>query len=231
MVMPTSTRPPARGESRSGRRPVASWAGDHHQPGEPARQADPQAGRPQAAPGRRRVRGRRDPAGVAGDRRRRRHRDARRRPGVDRGRSRRAHGRGVRGAGGVVPGSAGPSSRRSRNARGRPGSRRSSVTPTRQLADLSVEPGSVFVALYEVGNPGNLGTIIRTADSFGVAGVVLIGPSADPYAPAAVKASMGSLFALPIVAWPTPTPCSTGPPPPGCRRSRRRRAARNLRRR
>jgi RNA methyltransferase, TrmH family len=71
---------------------------------------------------------------------------------------------------------------------------------THELTDLSVQPGSVFVALCEVGNPGNLGTIIRTADSFGVAGVILIGPSADPYAPAAVKASMGSLFALPIVS-------------------------------
>lgn len=67
------------------------------------------------------------------------------------------------------------------------------------LADLAVGPDSVFVALYQVANPGNLGTIIRTADSFGAAGAVLIGPSADPYAPSAVKASMGSLFALPVV--------------------------------
>jgi TrmH family RNA methyltransferase len=71
---------------------------------------------------------------------------------------------------------------------------------TCELQDLPVEPDTVIVALYEVANPGNLGTIIRTADSFGVSGVVLIGPSADPYAPAAVKASMGSLFALPIVS-------------------------------
>lgn len=68
-----------------------------------------------------------------------------------------------------------------------------------ELADLSVGSDSVFVALYQVANPGNLGTIIRTADSFGASGVVLVGPSADPYAPAAVKASMGSLFALPVV--------------------------------
>ena len=68
-----------------------------------------------------------------------------------------------------------------------------------QLVDLPVGTDSVFVALYQVANPGNLGTIIRTADSFGAAGALLIGPSADPYAPAAVKASMGSLFALPVV--------------------------------
>jgi RNA methyltransferase, TrmH family len=66
------------------------------------------------------------------------------------------------------------------------------------LASLVVTPGSVFVALHEVGNPGNLGTIIRTADAAGGAGVVLIGPAADPFDPAAVRASMGALFAVPV---------------------------------
>ncbi len=66
------------------------------------------------------------------------------------------------------------------------------------LASLQVPPGAVFVALHEVGNPGNLGTIIRTADAAGAAGVVLIGAAADPFDPAAVKASMGALFAVPV---------------------------------
>jgi RNA methyltransferase, TrmH family len=60
----------------------------------------------------------------------------------------------------------------------------------------------VLVALHEVGNPGNLGTIIRTADAAGAAGVVLIGDTTDPFAPAAVKASMGSLFAVPLAHTP-----------------------------
>jgi RNA methyltransferase, TrmH family len=72
---------------------------------------------------------------------------------------------------------------------------RSRTTPA---DNLPVRPDSVYVALYEIGNPGNLGTIIRTADATGVAGVILIGDSADPFAPTAVKASMGSLFAVPI---------------------------------
>src|SRR5260370_6486111 len=63
---------------------------------------------------------------------------------------------------------------------------------------LRVSPGAVFVALHEVGNPGNLGTIIRTADAAGGAGVVLIGAAADPFDPVAVKASMGALFAVPV---------------------------------
>jgi TrmH family RNA methyltransferase len=64
--------------------------------------------------------------------------------------------------------------------------------------DLPVRPDAVYVALYEIGNPGNLGTVIRTADAAGAAGVILIGDTADPFAPSAVKASMGSLFAVPV---------------------------------
>jgi RNA methyltransferase, TrmH family len=66
------------------------------------------------------------------------------------------------------------------------------------LADMPVRADSVFAVLHEVGNPGNLGTIIRTANAAGVSAVITIGPSADPYDPAAVKASMGALFAMPV---------------------------------
>jgi TrmH family RNA methyltransferase len=66
------------------------------------------------------------------------------------------------------------------------------------LATVAVTRESVFAALHEVGNPGNLGTIIRTANAAGAAGVILVGPSADPFDPAAVKASMGALFAVPV---------------------------------
>lgn len=55
-----------------------------------------------------------------------------------------------------------------------------------------------WIALYEVRDPGNLGTIIRTADAAGVDGVILIGTCCDPYSPEAVRASMGSLFATAI---------------------------------
>ncbi len=66
------------------------------------------------------------------------------------------------------------------------------------LGGLPVRPGSLFVALHEIGNPGNLGTIIRTAGAAGAAGVVLLGAAADPFDPAAVKASMGALFTVPV---------------------------------
>jgi RNA methyltransferase, TrmH family len=68
----------------------------------------------------------------------------------------------------------------------------------RSLADLRPGQDAVFAALHEVGNPGNLGTIVRTASAAGAAGVILIGASADPHDPAAVKASMGALFTVPV---------------------------------
>ncbi len=71
------------------------------------------------------------------------------------------------------------------------------------LGDLKVGDGSLFAALHSPGNPGNLGTIVRTASAVGAAGVILIGPSADPYDPAAVKSSMGALFTVPVVGVPS----------------------------
>lgn len=68
-----------------------------------------------------------------------------------------------------------------------------------RLGGIPVTPNTVVVGIEQAGNPGNLGTVIRTADAAGVAGLVLIGPSADPYSPTAVKASMGSIFAVPVV--------------------------------
>jgi TrmH family RNA methyltransferase len=67
-----------------------------------------------------------------------------------------------------------------------------------RVGDLPVPGGAVFVALHEPGNPGNVGTIIRTASAAGASAVILIGPSADPYDPVAVKASMGALFTVPV---------------------------------
>ena len=69
---------------------------------------------------------------------------------------------------------------------------------SRSLADLVVRPDAAFVALHDIGNPGNLGTIVRTVDATGCAGVILVGDTSDPFAPTAVKASMGSLFAVTV---------------------------------
>lgn len=63
---------------------------------------------------------------------------------------------------------------------------------------IPLGPEAVLVGLDRIGNPGNLGTIMRTADATGAAGVVLIGACADPYDPAAIKASMGAVFNVPV---------------------------------
>jgi TrmH family RNA methyltransferase len=61
------------------------------------------------------------------------------------------------------------------------------------------EPVAPAVYLHGVGDPGNVGTLIRTAHAL-VGGSVVLGPeTADPYSPKAVRASMGSLFAEPLV--------------------------------
>lgn len=54
--------------------------------------------------------------------------------------------------------------------------------------------------------PGNIGTLIRSADAFGAAGVIITGHAADPYDPKAVRASTGSLFAVPVVRQDSPRP-------------------------
>jgi TrmH family RNA methyltransferase len=65
-----------------------------------------------------------------------------------------------------------------------------------RLASLDELEGDPIVALEGVRDPGNLGTILRTADSTGAGGVVLLGESCDPFSVEAVRASMGSLFAM-----------------------------------
>jgi len=67
------------------------------------------------------------------------------------------------------------------------------------IAELPVHPSTVVIALEEAHDPGNVGSVIRTADAAGAGGVVLLGNCADAFAPQAVRASMGSVFSVPVV--------------------------------
>lgn len=67
------------------------------------------------------------------------------------------------------------------------------------LDDLRLAGADLVVVLDRLQDPGNLGTLIRTADAVGAAGVILIEPCADPFDPKVVRGSMGSLFHLPLV--------------------------------
>ena len=69
----------------------------------------------------------------------------------------------------------------------------------RQRWTEGVKPKGVWVALEDMRDPGNLGTIIRTADAAGAAGVILAGQSCDPWAGDCVRATMGSIFGMPLV--------------------------------
>jgi TrmH family RNA methyltransferase len=66
------------------------------------------------------------------------------------------------------------------------------------LADLKPDAATCWVALQAVRDPGNLGTIVRTADAAGCGGVILVGDCCDPYSVEAVRATMGSIFAVPL---------------------------------
>jgi TrmH family RNA methyltransferase len=63
---------------------------------------------------------------------------------------------------------------------------------------FSFRPGSFFLALDGVRDPGNLGTIIRTADWFGISGIVCSADTVDCYNPKTIQASMGSIFRVKI---------------------------------
>ncbi len=67
----------------------------------------------------------------------------------------------------------------------------------------SVPTGPLAVALLGVGDPGNVGTIVRAAHAFGASCVVLGPGSADPHGPKAVRASMGAIFAIAVARFST----------------------------
>jgi len=74
--------------------------------------------------------------------------------------------------------------------------------PPDDFARIPANPGLLAVALDRPTSPGNIGTVIRSADAFGAHGLVVTGHAADPYDPKSVRASTGSLFAVPVVRVP-----------------------------
>ncbi len=71
--------------------------------------------------------------------------------------------------------------------------------PERGAADILATDGTVLL-LADVSDPGNAGTLLRTAEAFGVAGVLAGSLGAEPYLPKVVRAAMGAVFRLPIAA-------------------------------
>lgn len=74
------------------------------------------------------------------------------------------------------------------------------ATPRWSEDDIRLSPGAVVLVLDAVQDPGNLGTLLRTAEALGARGAVLLSGSVDPWNAKAVRASAGSAFRLPTVA-------------------------------
>lgn len=66
------------------------------------------------------------------------------------------------------------------------------------LKDIRPKNDDVWVALDRIRDPGNLGTVLRTVDAVGAKGVILIGDTTDPFSVETVRATMGSVFAVPV---------------------------------
>ena len=67
------------------------------------------------------------------------------------------------------------------------------------LSEVQLGPRALVVVLDRPSSPGNLGSIIRTADAFAADAVVVTGHAADLYDPQAVRASLGAIFAIPAI--------------------------------
>jgi TrmH family RNA methyltransferase len=75
--------------------------------------------------------------------------------------------------------------------------------PPDDLDRLVPGPEFLGVAFDRPAGPGNIGTLVRSADAFGASGLVVTGHAADVYDPKSVRASTGSLFRLPVVRSPS----------------------------
>lgn len=66
------------------------------------------------------------------------------------------------------------------------------------IGELNINKNTLLLYLDRVQDPGNMGTIIRTADAFNIDGIILRDGCVDPYNPKVVRATMGSIFRVPI---------------------------------
>jgi 23S rRNA (uridine2479-2'-O)-methyltransferase len=71
--------------------------------------------------------------------------------------------------------------------------------PPDDFSRIRQTPDLLAVVFDRPASPGNIGTLIRSADAFGAHGLIVTGHAADPYDPKSVRASTGSLFAVPVV--------------------------------
>ena len=74
--------------------------------------------------------------------------------------------------------------------------------------EQGAEPDGLYLVLESIQDPGNLGTMIRTADAFAFTAVILVGATADPYGDKALRAAMGSTFHVRLLQFPAIEPAA-----------------------
>jgi TrmH family RNA methyltransferase len=70
--------------------------------------------------------------------------------------------------------------------------------PSYRLSDISITPESFFIYLDRIQDPGNAGTILRSADAFGARAIITSPQSVDMYSPKVVRSTAGSLWHIPV---------------------------------
>ncbi len=75
--------------------------------------------------------------------------------------------------------------------------------PAASLAQIKPSPGLFCIVLDRSGSPGNLGSILRSAEAFGAQSLILLGHGADPFDPLCIRASLGAVFSLQLVREPS----------------------------
>lgn len=73
------------------------------------------------------------------------------------------------------------------------------VQMKKRLVDLSIKKNPFFIVAEAIEKPGNLGTILRSSDAVGIDGVIVCDRCTDIYNPNVVRASVGTLFTVPVV--------------------------------
>ncbi len=63
----------------------------------------------------------------------------------------------------------------------------------------SIDPSGKYIALENIQDPSNLGAVSRSAEAFGISGLIVSGDSVDPFSPKALRASMGALLRIPVI--------------------------------
>ncbi len=76
--------------------------------------------------------------------------------------------------------------------------------PQRSLANLKPSPTGLVVLFDRPSSPGNLGTLIRSADAFGADAIVISGHAVDPFDTQVIRASVGTFFVRPVISIPSP---------------------------